>query len=72
MIIFKLKDTLWQCKMTQKELSKRTGVRLATISDLSTGKSRRIPVDVIDKICKELDCEVSDIIEYEQNISKGE
>lgn len=40
--------------LTQSQLAKRVGVRQATISDLETGKSGRIDLDVLERICRVL------------------
>jgi transcriptional regulator with XRE-family HTH domain len=40
--------------LSQAELAKAVGVRQATISDLETGKSRRIELDLLEKLAKVL------------------
>ena len=64
MIKFKLKVVLAMRDMTQKELAERTGIRPPTISAIALGTIKHIPVDVLNKICKELDCQPADIMEY--------
>lgn len=41
-------------KLSQAELGKLAGVRQATVSDLETGKGRRVDLDVLDRIAKVL------------------
>ena len=53
-----------RAKMTQKELAERTGIRPPTISALCTGTIKRIPVEALDEICKVLDCQPADLMEY--------
>lgn len=64
MIKFVLKVMLAKRELTQKELSVISGVRLPTVSAMCTGTARHIPVDVLDRLCKALDCQPSDIMEY--------
>lgn len=59
-----LKVELAKNDMTQKELAEKTGVRLPTISDMVTGKTKHISLDNIEKICKVLDCNISDLYVY--------
>ena len=48
--------------LTQSELAKRVGVRQATISDLETGKSRRIELDLLEKLAKALGVKAAKLI----------
>ena len=64
MIKSRLKVMLALREMTQKELAEQTGIRPPTISALSLGTAKHIPVDVLDRICTVLDCQPGDILEY--------
>lgn len=64
MIKFKVKVLLAIRGMTQKELAQRTGIRPPTVSAICTGAVKHLPVDALDKICKALDCQPGDIMEY--------
>ena len=64
MIKFKVKVMLAMRDMTQKELAERTGIRPPTISAICTGSVKHLPVDALDKICKVLECQPADIMEY--------
>jgi putative transcriptional regulator len=64
MIKFTVKVMLAKREMTQKELAERTGIRPPTISALCTGTIKRIPVEALDEICKVLDCQPADLMEY--------
>ena len=55
---------LEEASMTQKELAERTGIRPPTISAICTGSVKHLPVDALDKICKVLECQPADIMEY--------
>lgn len=50
--------------LTQKELAEITRIRLPTINDMITGKSKAIGIDNLNKICKCLKCNVSDLFTY--------
>ena len=64
MIRIKLSELLGKNKMTRKKLAELVGVRPNTIGDLYNEKVRRIDLDLINNICNELDCELTDLIEY--------
>ena len=66
MIKSKLKVMLAMREMTQAELAKRTGIRPPTVSAIATNNAKHIPIEVLDKICKELNCNVGDLFEYVQ------
>lgn len=56
-----LKVELAKNDLTQKDLAAMTGVRLPTINDMVTGKSKAVSLDNLDKICTALNCDISDI-----------
>ena len=58
-------------KMSSTELSERIGITLPNLSILKTGKAKAIRFSTLDAICKALDCEVSDILEYESSDNNG-
>lgn len=64
MIKFKLKVLLAENEMTAAELSEKIGVRPSTLSAMNKGTLKQVPIYVIDGICKELNCEVGDLIKY--------
>lgn len=64
MIKFKVKVLLAMHDMTQKELAERTGIRPPTVSAICTGTVKHLPVDALDKICRVLDCQPGDLLEY--------
>lgn len=51
-------------KMSSQELSDRVGISPANISILKTGKAKAIRFSTLDALCKELDCQPGDILEY--------
>lgn len=64
MIRSNLKIVLAQHNISQLELAKRTGIRQPTISSISLGTMKHIPVNVLDAICRELNCQPGDLFEY--------
>jgi putative transcriptional regulator len=53
-------------KMSVTELSERVGITMANISILKNGKAKAIRFDTLNKICKALDCQPGDILEYQE------
>lgn len=51
-------------KMSVTELSEKVGITMANISILKNGKAKAIKLDTLNKICKALDCQPGDILEY--------
>ena len=64
MIIVNLDVELAKKKMRSVELSERSGITPANLSVLKTGKAKAIRFTTLDAICKELDCQPGDILEY--------
>lgn len=67
MIKMKLHIKLAEHRMTQKELSERTGIRQPTISAYCNDSFKHIVKEHLDQFCEIFDCQVSDLIEYEPN-----
>ena len=57
-------------KMSVTELSEKVGITMANISILKNGKAKAIRMDTLEAICRELDCQPGDILEYVEE--KGE
>lgn len=64
MIKFRLKVLLAENEMTQAELSEKVGVRPSTLSAMNKGTIKQVPLYVIDGICRELNCDVGELIKY--------
>lgn len=58
-------------KMRLTELAEAIGISLPNLSILKTGKARAIRFSTLDAICKHLDCQPGDILEYLPNDSPG-
>lgn len=66
MIVINLDVMLAKRKMSSLELANKIGITQANLSILKTGKARAIRFSTLDAICKELDCQPADIIEYKE------
>lgn len=64
MIIINIDVMLAKRKMSVTELSERVGITLANMSILKNGKARAIKLETLDKICRALDCQPGDILEW--------
>ena len=64
-IMVKLDDILHDRRMTLTELAERVGLTLANLSILKTGKAKAIRFSTLEAICRELDCQPGDLLEYE-------
>ena len=64
MIKFKLSNLLGEHKMTQKALADLTKIRPATISKMYYEEIKRIDIKQLDSICKAINSEISELLEY--------
>ena len=64
MIVINIDVMLARRKMSVTELSERVGIALANMSILKNGKARAIKLETLDKICRALDCQPGDILEW--------
>ena len=53
-------------KISSQELAERIGITQANLSILKTGKAKAIRFSTLDAICKALDCQPGDILEYQE------
>ena len=63
-IIVNLDVMLARRKMRLTELSEKVGITMANLSILKTGKARAVRFSTLDAICKALNCQPGDILEY--------
>ncbi len=66
-IVVNLDMMMAKRKMSLTELSERVDITPANLSILKTGKAKAIRFSTLDAICKELDCQPGDILEYTEN-----
>lgn len=63
-IIINIDVMLAKRKMSVTELADKVGITLANMSILKNGRAKAIRVSTLDEICKALDCQPGDILEY--------
>ena len=63
-IIVNLDVMMAKRKISLNELSERIDLTLSNLSILKTGKAKAIRFSTLDAICKALDCQPADILEY--------
>lgn len=63
-IIINIDVMLAKRKMSVTELSERVGITMANISVLKNGRAKAIKLSTLNSICKALDCQPGDILEY--------
>ncbi len=63
-IIVNLDVMMAKRKMSLNELSEKVGLTLSNLSILKTGKAKAIRFSTLDTICKVLDCQPADILEF--------
>jgi putative transcriptional regulator len=65
-IIINLDVMMAKRKMSLNELSERVDITLSNLSILKTGKAKAIRFSTLEAICKTLDCQPGDILEFSQ------
>lgn len=63
-IIVNLDVMMAKRKISLNELSERVGLTLSNLSILKTGKAKAVRFSTLEAICRALDCQPSDILEY--------
>jgi putative transcriptional regulator len=63
-IVVNLDVMMAKRKMSLNELSVKVGLTLANLSILKTGKAKAIRFSTLEAICKALDCQPADILEF--------
>lgn len=66
-IIVNVDVILSKRKLSLTELSERVGITMANLSILKTGKAKAIRFSTLEAICRELDCQPGDILEYRKD-----
>jgi putative transcriptional regulator len=63
-IIINLDVMLAKRKMSVTELTEKVGITMANLSILKNGKAKAVRFSTLEAICKALDCQPGDILEY--------
>ena len=67
MIILNIDVMLAKRKMSVTQLAEHVGITLANMSILKTGKAKGVKFSTLNAICKALDCQPGDILEYRED-----
>lgn len=54
-------------KMSSQELAEKIGITAANLSVLKTGKAKAVRFSTLEAICKALDCQPGDVLEYRKD-----
>jgi putative transcriptional regulator len=65
-IIITIDIMLAKRKMSVTTLAKKVGITMANISILKNGKAKAMRFSTLDAVCKALDCQPGDILEYKK------
>ena len=63
-IIVNIDVMLAKRKMSVTELTEKVGITMANLSILKNGKAKAVRFSTLEAICKALDCQPGDILEY--------
>lgn len=64
-IVFRLDRMLADRKMPLNELARRIQITDTNLSILKTGKAKAIRISTLEAICRELNCQPGDLLEYD-------
>lgn len=70
-IIINIDVVLARRKMSVTELTEKVGITMANLSILKNGKAKAIRFSTLEAICKALDCQPGDILEYREEMEMG-
>ncbi|MBO1515648.1 helix-turn-helix domain-containing protein [Metabacillus bambusae] len=62
-VVIRLDKMLDKANMTQRELARKTEIRVPSINEMYHNQTVRLPLDNLAKICEVLECEITDILE---------
>ncbi len=71
MIYVNLDVMLAKRRMTLTQLSEQIGLTIANLSVLKTGKAKAVRFSTLDAICRALDCQPGDILEFREGEDDG-
>lgn len=66
-IVINIDVMLAKRKMSMTELAREVDITMANMSILKTGKAKAIRLSTLEAICKALDCQPGDILEYQDS-----
>lgn len=66
-----LDRVLFERRMSISELADRVGVTVANLTILKTGQARAVRFSTLAALCRELDCQPSDLLSYEPGLAEA-
>ena len=69
-IIFNIDVMLAKRKMRVGDLAQKVGITISNISILKNGKARAVKVATLAALCRALDCQPGDLLEYRPPVNK--
>jgi putative transcriptional regulator len=69
-IIINIDVMLAKRKMSVTELAEKVGITMANISVLKNGKAKAIRLSTLEALCKALQCQPGDILEYSPDLTR--
>ncbi len=64
MIRIKLRQLLWDRDVTATAVHKATGISQSILSDIVRGKRTNVGLDIINKLCIYLECDINELLEF--------
>lgn len=64
MIVVRIDVMLAKRKMSVTELAGKVGITIANLSILKNGRAKAVRLETLDKLCKALDCQPGDLLEF--------
>ncbi len=71
-IIIRLDRVMADRKISLGYLADKVGITLSNLSILKTGKAKAIRFSTLEAICRELNCQPGDILEYDPSVGEDE
>ena len=71
-IVVNLDVVMARRKMSLTELALRVDITMANLSVLKTGKARAVRFSTLEALCRELDCQPGDLLEYAPEAEQGD
>lgn len=65
-IIINIDVMLARRKMSLTQLTEKVGITMANLSILKTGKAKAVRLSTLEAICRALDCQPGDVLEYKK------
>lgn len=67
-----LKETRQKKEISREQLAVKSGISISYIQKLEQNVAQRVSLDIYDKLCKALNCDISDILVYTEDDGNGD